>query len=82
MMNKNPYEVRLDVLKLAQEMLDREHQTKEHVFFAKLETLRSSTVDPNVINSFIETEAPKMYDPQEVLARSTELYSFVTSKKE
>ena len=77
--NKNPYEVRLDILKMAQEMLDREKQIEESTFYAKLETLRASNSSVDVINSFIDANKPKMYDPSEVVARSSALYAFVNN---
>ena len=75
--NKTPYEVRLDILKMAQEMLDREQVNKQNQFFAKLETLRASNEDPKTINAFIDANSPKMYEPNDVVARSSALYSFV-----
>jgi hypothetical protein len=77
--NKNPYEVRLDILKMAQEMLDREKQIEENTFYAKLETLRASNSSVDVINSFIDANKPKMYDPSDVVARSSALYAFVNN---
>ncbi len=77
--NKNPYEVRLDILKMAQEMLNREKQIEENAFFAKLETLRASNADANTINTFIDESKPKMYDPSEVVTRSSALYAFVNN---
>ncbi len=77
--NKNPYEVRLDILKMAQEMLNREKQIEENTFFAKLETLRASNADANTINTFIDESKPKMYDPSEVVIRSSALYAFVNN---
>jgi len=76
--NKTPFEVRLDVLKMAQEMLDRETDIKQNTFFAKLETLRNDPkASANAINAFIDTHSPKMYEPSEVVARSSALYTFV-----
>ena len=75
--NKTPYEVRLDILKMAQEMLDREQVNKQNEFFAKLETLRASNEDPKSINAFIDANSPKMYEPSDVVARSSALYAFV-----
>ena len=77
--SKNPYEVRLDILKMAQEMLDREKQIEENTFYAKLETLRASNNSVDVINNFIDANKPKMYDPSEVVARSSALYAFVNN---
>ncbi len=75
--NKTPYEVRLDILKMAQEMLDQEQVNKQNQFFAKLETLRASNQDPKTINEFIDANSPKMYEPNDVVARSSALYAFV-----
>lgn len=75
--NKTPYEVRLDILKMAQEMLNNEKRIEENTFFAKLETLRASNTPADEINTFIDTNKPKMYEPSEVVARSSALYSFV-----
>lgn len=78
--NKTPYEVRLDILKMAQEMLDREKQIEENKYIAKLEILRADKSHSfNELNKFIEDNAPKMYDPSEVVARSSALYAFVNN---
>ena len=75
--NKTPFEVRLDILKMAQEMLNQEKRIEENKYYAKLETLRTSNSSVDTINAFIDTYAPKMYDPSEVVARSSALYAFV-----
>ena len=80
-MNKNPYEIRLDVMKMAQEMLDREADVRQNMFFAKLETLRSQQVPADEINKFIDENAPRMYNTSDVVERSSALYNFVTSTK-
>lgn len=81
-MNKNPFEVRLDVLKMAQEMLETEHRTKELKFREKVETMRSSEQVPvSEILTFIDTNSPTSYTPEDVVARSSSLYSFVNEKK-
>lgn len=77
--NKTPYEVRLDVMKMAQEMLEREQINKQNQFFAKLETLRASKAPNGEINKFIDDNTPKMYEPKDVVTRSTELYAFVNN---
>ena len=77
--SKNPYEVRLDILKMAQEMLNNEKRIEENTFFAKLETLRASNTSVDDINKFIDANKPKMYDPSEVVARSSALYAFVNN---
>jgi 3-dehydroquinate dehydratase len=77
MNNKNPFEVRLDVLKMAQEMLDREMFLKEQKFNQQVETLR--TTDIGGVNNFVEQNSPTMYTPEEVITRASALYNFVSS---
>jgi hypothetical protein len=77
--NKNPYEVRLDIMKMAQDMLDRETQMKQDAFFAKLDTLRAANNNIDAINKFIDENQPKMYNESELVNRSTALYAFVNN---
>ena len=77
MTNKNPFEVRLDVMKMAQEMLDKEYYAKEQKYLQKLEVMRAEK-HPD-INSFIDANAPSAYTPEEVVQRASALYNFVSS---
>lgn len=80
MTNKNPFEVRLDVLKMAQEMLETEQRTQELKFKEKVETMRSSQQVPvDDILSYIDENAPKAYSAEDIVTRSSALYSFVSS---
>lgn len=80
-MSKNPYEIRLDVLKMAQEMLDKEKSIEEMKYVNTLDTMRSSNVHNAEIVKYASENAPKMYDEQELVARSTSLYNFISEKK-
>jgi 3-dehydroquinate dehydratase len=77
MTNKNPFEVRLDVLKMAQEMLDREKNMEEQKFNHQVETLRTTNIGG--VNNFVEQNSPKMYTPEDVITRASSLYDFVNS---
>jgi hypothetical protein len=79
MNNKNPFEVRLDVMKMAQEMLDKEYYANEQKYLHKLEELRRNQAPGDQIDTFIDTYAPKAYTPEEVLTRASTLYNFVAS---
>jgi len=79
MTNKTPYEIRLDVLKMAQEMLDTEMRLKEQSFLQAVETLR--TTDIGGVNSYVETNAPTMYSSEEVISKASSLYNFVSRDK-
>lgn len=80
-MNKNPYEVRLDIMKMAQEMLDRESQIEQTVYLAKVESIRSahalaSAPQPMDINTI---PTPKMYSAEDIVTRASTLYNFVNN---
>ena len=77
MTSKNPFELRLDILKMAQEMLDREKNMEEQKFNQQVETLREINIGG--VNSFVQQNAPKMYTPEDVKSRAESLYSFITT---
>jgi hypothetical protein len=76
-MNKNPFEVRLDVMKMAQEMLDKEYYAKEQKYLQKLDVMKSLQAPD--IEKFIESNAPTAYTPEDVVTRASTLYNFVSS---
>ncbi len=76
MSNKNPFEIRLDILKMAQEMLDREMFMKEQKFNHQVETMRETNIGG--VHGFVDQYAPKMYSPDEVIAKASALYNFVS----
>lgn len=70
-MNRNPYEVRLDVLKIAQDMLD------------KKVTLEQQTYSVSVANGLHVPggiEPPKMYTEQDLVEKARSLYAFINDK--
>ena len=80
-MNKNPYEVRLEVMKMAQDMLEREQSIKEQKFYTKLEVLRSDKIPADTINKFIDESVPTAYTTSDITAKASELYAFVSNNK-
>jgi hypothetical protein len=80
MVNKNPYEVRLDVLKMAQEMLEAEQRINELKLVQKVAVLRELKSDSDTIISTIDSNELKPYSEQDVTSRASALYSFVTTK--
>ena len=79
MNNKNPFEIRLDVLKMAQEMLEAEQRVKEIKFKEQVNTLRSIQHNENEVLSFIQQNTPTVYTPEDIVAKSSALYNFVSS---
>lgn len=83
-MSKNPYEIRLDVLKIAQDMLEKEYMAKAHKFQLSLEAMREEMIqnksfDDTILKSFIEQNAPNSYTSDQIISKSAELYNFVSS---
>jgi hypothetical protein len=79
MTNKNPFEVRLDVLKMAQDMLEAEQRAKELKFKEQVQTMRAIKDNEDVVLSFIDQNAPTSYTADDVVSKSTALYNFVSS---
>ena len=78
-MNKNPFEVRLDIMKMAQEMLDKEHDLKMKKYAETIDVMKSSNARSAEIRSYIDTSAPKMYNEQDIVSKANELYNFVNT---
>lgn len=74
--NKNPYEVRLDVMKMAQEMLRQETALEERIYLQKLEALNKANSDLHSISSL---EKPRSYTEQDIINKSQVLYSFISN---
>lgn len=75
MTNKNPFEIRLDVLKMAQEMMDRELDLNAQKYYHQIEAVKQ--VNIGALSSTVES-APKMYTPEELVAKASALYNFVS----
>jgi hypothetical protein len=81
MTNKSPFEIRLDVLKMAQEMLDADRRSHEKYYEKQLELLKSSNANSETIVNFLSsTEPTKTYTEQDIITRSSTLYAFVDNK--
>lgn len=74
----NPYQIRTDVLAMAKDMMDKQYDIQMKI--------AQSAFDAQKENAELAIEAwqkyiPKMYTPEEVMAKAKELYSFVTDKE-
>lgn len=67
-MAKSPYEIRLDVLKLAQDMLNKEQEVVKPVYTTQMSTSGYAEIQPN------------MYTTNSLLSLSRTLYDFVENK--
>jgi len=77
MSNKNPFELRFDVLKMAKEMMDQQYSIAEQQFWSQMENFKEQGKD---ITEVYEKYTPKMYKPHEVMEKAEQLYKFVVKK--
>lgn len=74
MTNKNPFEIRLDVLKMAQEMMDRELDLNTQKYYHQIDAVKETNI--GALSGVVDA-APKMYTPEDVVAKASALYNFV-----
>lgn len=77
-MSKTPFEIRLDVLKMAQEMLDREKNLEHATFLAQVNAMTIN--DSYAVPKYIDENKPVSYTAEDVIKRSQALYSFVNDR--
>lgn len=71
-MTKNPFEVRLDLLSMAKDMLEVEYTANRDVYLAQVKG------NEGVITS--EMSAPAYFTTADVIDKANELYSFVNDR--
>ena len=75
--SKNPFEIRLEILKMAKEMMDRQYDEQVGLAHDVMEHFKEQG---KTATEFLNEYTPKMYQPHEIMEKATELYSFVTKK--
>lgn len=80
-MSKNGFEIRLEVLKMAKEMMDQQYHDSTNAYWSMLNTAAENW-NTSVEDLFNKTQElkPEMYSPAEMMAKAQELYSFVSKK--
>ena len=76
--NKNPFEIRLETLKMAKEMLDKQYDMAVETTQKSMEMWKNAGKSKE---QFLAEYVPKMDKPQEVVKTANEFYSFITEKK-
>ena len=69
MSNKNPFEIRSDILALAKDYMDKQHQLNMEITQKMVEAGQKSFDD-----------LPTLYTIEELQEKAKELYSFVSKK--
>lgn len=75
--NRTPFELRTDLLKIAQDYLHKQHVANMELYQA---TQRALHQDMVALQNDIRTEMPKYFDFQDILNKARELYGFVSTK--
>ena len=78
LMSKNPYEVRLETLKMAKEMVDQQFNLQMDLMFNMIDQAKES--GENVKDAY-DKYVPDMYKPEHVIDKAQKLYKYVSEKK-
>jgi len=77
-MSMNPFEIRLETLRMAKEMLDQQYQTQSDLMYRMID--QTQDVNGNIKEAY-DTYVPTMYKPEEIVSKANELYAYVCEKK-
>lgn len=84
MANKNAYEIRLEVLKMAKEMMDQQYNEASNTWWTAInnyaETANKTAEDFLKQSEELKNLQPKMYTPSDIMEKAQELYGFVAKK--
>mgnify|MGYP000412765097 CR=1 FL=1 len=72
MSNKNPFEIRADMLALAKDYMDQQYQVNIQLAEKLVEQGQETLAELQ--------ETYKMYSTEELMAKAKEMYSFVSTK--
>lgn len=79
-MSSSPYEIRLDVLKLAKEILDSNVQAQQSQNLSNVNTTSSDSF--NISSASISSiEVAKPYTTDDVISTASRLYSFIKDNR-
>lgn len=84
MTSKNPYEIRLEVMKMAKDMMDANYNDSMNAWWTVVSNYadrHGMMVDELVKSSeeLMKTK-PIMYTPKDIMDKAQELYGFVSKK--
>lgn len=81
MTTKNGFEIRLEVLKMAKEMMDQQYNDASNAYWSALHSTAEKW-NKSVEELVKQTQEmkPVMYTPQDIMEKAQELYGFVSKK--
>ena len=75
--NRTPFELRTDLLKIAQDYLHKQYVANMEMYNSTLKVMQQGAVE---LQSDLRTEMPKYFDFQDILNKARELYGFISTK--
>lgn len=83
MTSKNGFEIRLEVLKMAKEMMDRQYDEASNGYWNTINNLAENwNKSASELIEQTSSMKPVMYSPSEMMEKAQELYTFVSSRKD
>lgn len=81
MTTKNGFEIRLEVLKMAKEMMDQQYNDASNAYWSMLHN-NAERYNKSIEELVKRTQEmkPEMYSPQDIMEKAQELYGFVSKK--
>lgn len=81
MSNMNPFEIRLEILKMAKDMMDRQYDEATNAYWQAVNSY-SEKWNTSVEELVKKTQdlKPAAYTPKEMMEKAAELYGFVSKK--
>jgi adenosylmethionine-8-amino-7-oxononanoate aminotransferase len=84
MTNKNPFEIRLEIMKMAKEMMDTQYHDAMNgwwqVVSSYAEAHNTTTDELLKKTDELMKAKPMMYTPKDIMEKAQELYGFVAKK--
>lgn len=81
MTSKNGFEIRLEVLKMAKEMMDQSWNESSNAYWSAINILAENW-NKSAAELIEQTQSmkPAMYTPEDIMQKAQELYGFVSKK--
>ena len=80
MSTKNPFEIRLEVMKMAKDMLETAYVESCKLSWDMVSRIAEyQNKHISELESYYDTIKPKMYSAQDIVAKATELYDFINT---
>jgi hypothetical protein len=78
---KNGFEIRLEVLKMAKEMMDQQYSEASNAYWNTINAMAENW-NKSASELVEQTKAlqPAMYSPEDIMKKAQELYGFVSKK--